>query len=233
MDNIATANATHSESSFIDAHKFFMDPLPSFAFPLHLCAFAVKWFGQCALATLLVMIPASAYAQDAAAGKEKAAVCAACHGANGNSTVPLYPILAGQNARYIYLQLRDFNKKRREDPLMSPMAANLSAKDMLDLAAYFSTQKPTRQNAKGNAAKIEEGKKIADTALCPMCHLGGFSGQNEIPKVAGQHYDYIKKQLLAFKKRERTNDAGSMTAYMNGVTEEQIDALASYAASLN
>jgi cytochrome c553 len=180
-----------------------------------------------------LLLPSVALAQDAAAGKEKALVCGACHGVDGNSTIAQYPILAGQNARYIYLQLRDFNKKRRQDPLMSPVAENLSAKDMLDLAAYFSMQKPNRQNAKGDAARIEEGKKIADTALCPMCHLGGFSGQNEIPKVAGQHYDYIKKQLLAFKNRQRTNDAGSMTAYMNGVTEEQIEALAAYAASLN
>jgi len=186
-----------------------------------------------ALFALFALLPAGAFAQDAAAGKQKAAVCGACHGADGNSTIPQYPILAGQNARYLYLQLRDFNKKRRQDPLMSPMAENLSAKDMLDLAAYFSMQKPNRQNAKGDAAKIEEGRKIADAALCPMCHLGGFSGQNEIPKVAGQHYDYIKKQLLAFKNRQRTNDAGSMTAYMNGVSEEQIEALAAYAASLN
>jgi cytochrome c553 len=185
------------------------------------------------LATLLAVIPAGAFAQDAAAGKEKAVVCGACHGAEGNSTIAQIPILAGQNARYIYLQLRDFNKKRRQDPMMSPMAANLSAKDMLDLAAYFSMQKPNRQNSRGDAARIDEGRKIADAALCPMCHLGGFSGQNEIPRVAGQHYDYIKKQLLAFKARERTNDAGSMTAYMNDVTNEQIEALAAYVASLN
>ena len=185
------------------------------------------------LLALVLSVPLPTLAQDAAAGKAKAAVCAACHGEDGNSTIPTYPILAGQNARYIYLQLRDFNKKRRQDPLMSPMAANLSSKDMLDLAAYFSMQKPTQQNAKGDAAKIDEGRKIADAALCPMCHLGGFSGQNEIPRVAGQHYDYIKKQLLAFKARERTNDAGSMTAYMNDVTNEQIEALASYIASLN
>jgi cytochrome c553 len=94
-------------------------------------------------------------------------------------------------------------------------------------------QKPNRQNAKGDAARIDEGRKIADAALCPMCHLGGFSGQNEVPRVAGQHYDYIKKQLLAFRARERTNDAGSMTAYMNDVTNEQIEALAAYIASLN
>jgi cytochrome c553 len=185
------------------------------------------------LFALTLLLPLHTLAQDAAAGKEKAAVCVACHGEAGNSTIPTNPILAGQNARYSYLQLRDFNKKRRQDPLMSPMAANLSSKDMLDLAAYFSMQKPTRQNARGDAARIDEGRKIADSALCPMCHLGGFSGQNEIPRVAGQHYDYIKKQLLAFKARERTNDAGSMTAYMNDVTNEQIEALASYIASLN
>ena len=185
------------------------------------------------LVTLLLLLPSLAFAQDAAAGKEKAAVCGACHGADGNSAIAQNPILAGQNARYIYLQLRDFNKKRRQDPLMSPMAANLSTKDMLDLAAYFSMQKPNRQNAKGDAARIDEGRKIADAALCPMCHLGGFSGQNEVPVVAGQHYDYIKKQLLAFRARERTNDAGSMTAYMNDVTNEQIEALAAYIASLN
>jgi len=185
------------------------------------------------LVTLLLLLPSLAFAQDAAAGKEKAAVCGACHGADGNSAIAQNPILAGQNARYIYLQLRDFNKKRRQDPLMSPMAANLSTKDMLDLAAYFSMQKPNRQNAKGDAARIDEGRKIADAALCPMCHLGGFSGQNEVPRVAGQHYDYIKKQLLAFRARERTNDAGSMTAYMNDVTNEQIEALAAYIASLN
>jgi cytochrome c553 len=185
------------------------------------------------LATLLLLLPSLAFAQDAAAGKEKAAVCGACHGADGNSAIAQNPNLAGQNARYIYLQLRDFNKKRRRDPLMSPMAENLSTKDMLDLAAYFSMQKPNRQNAKGDAARIDEGRKIADAALCPMCHLGGFSGQNEVPRVAGQHYDYIKKQLLAFRARERTNDAGSMTAYMNDVTNEQIEALAAYIASLN
>lgn len=179
------------------------------------------------------LAPSVAFAQDAAAGKQKAAVCAACHGEDGNSKDPQYPILAGQTARYLYLQLRDFNRKRREDPLMSPMAANLSSKDMLDLAAYFSAQKPNRQNTRGDPSKIAEGKKIADAALCPMCHLGGFSGQNEIPRVAGQHYEYIKKQLLAFKTRKRTNDAGNMTAYVKDIPEDQIDALAAYAASLN
>jgi len=179
-----------------------------------------------------VLLPATAF-PDAAAGKQKAAVCAECHGADGNSIDPLRPNLAGQTARYLYLQLRDFKEGRRKDPLMSPRAANLSRQDMLDLADYFSSQKMASSTHKVESVKVTEGKKIADNALCPMCHLGGFSGQNEIPVVAGQHYDYIVKQLKDFRARNRTNDAGSMTAYTQGLTDEQIDALAQYITNLH
>jgi len=186
-----------------------------------------------ALLALLALLPVCAMAQDAAAGKEKAAVCGACHGVDGNSTIPQYPILAGQTARYLYLQLKDFKEGRRKDPLMSPMAANLSKKDMLDLAAYFAAQKPTSQNSRGDASKAARGKQVADAALCTMCHLGGFSGQNEIPRNAGQHYEYLVKQLKDFKVKNRTNDAGNMTAVMRTISDEDIEALAAYIAFLN
>ena len=185
------------------------------------------------LATLLALIPAGAFAQDAAAGKEKAAVCGACHGADGNSTIAQNPILAGQTARYIYLQLRDFKEGRRKDPLMSPMAAPLSKKDMLDLGAYFSAQKATNQNSKGDPALVDKGKAVADAAICTMCHLGGFSGQNEIPKTGGQHYEYVLKQLQDFKAKRRTNDAGNMTAVLRTIPDEDLKALAAYVASLD
>ncbi len=181
----------------------------------------------------VTFLQANALGQDAAAGKEKAQICAACHGAAGNSTIPQNPILAGQTARYLYLQLKDFNSGRRKDPIMSPMAANLSKKDMFDLAAYFSSQKPTNQNARGDPSKAAQGKEVADAALCTMCHLGGFSGQNEIPRAAGQHYDYALKQLLDFKNKRRTNDAGNMTAVLRTIPDEQLEAVAAYIASLN
>ncbi|MEO8005895.1 MAG: c-type cytochrome [Betaproteobacteria bacterium] len=181
----------------------------------------------------LLLLPTLAPAQDAAAGKNKAVVCGACHGVDGNSTIPTYPILAGQTARYIYLQLRDFKEGRRKDPQMSPMAANLSKQDMLDLGAYFSAQKATGQNEKGDTSLIEKGKAVADAALCTMCHLGGFSGQNEIPKTGGQHYDYVLKQLGDFKAKRRTNDAGNMTAVLRTIADEDLKAVAAYVASLN
>lgn len=191
------------------------------------------------LALLLLAVgslPSAALADTAsakdAAGKDKAAVCAACHGVDGNSVNPLWPNLAGQNARYIYLQLRDFKEGRRKDPLMSAMAANLSRDDMQELAAYFSAEKAVGSTYKVEGSKVTEGKKIADNALCTMCHLGAFSGQNEVPRVAGQHYEYIVKQLKDFRARQRTNDAGSMTAYTQGLTDQQIDALAQYITNL-
>ena len=185
------------------------------------------------LVLIPLLLPSLACAQDATAGKEKAAVCGACHGADGNSTIPQNPILAGQTARYIYLQLRDFKEGRRKDPLMSPMAANLSKKDMLDLGAYFAAQKHTSQNSKGDSSLIAHGKDVADAAICTMCHLGGFSGQNEIPKTGGQHYDYVLKQLQDFKAKRRTNDAGNMTAVLRTISDEDLKAVAAYVASLD
>jgi cytochrome c553 len=181
---------------------------------------------------LLLTVPSAALAQDAAAGQQKAQVCAACHGVDGNSTIPQNPILAGQTARYLYLQIRDFKEGKRKDPVMSPMVANLSRKDMLDIAAYYAAQKPNGQNSTGNVSLAGRGKQVADAALCTMCHLGGFSGQNEVPRVAGQHYEYIRKQLLDFKNKNRTNDAGNMTAVMRTISDEDIDALAAYIANL-
>lgn len=179
------------------------------------------------------LLPAVAIAQDAAAGKEKAVVCGACHGVDGNSAIPQNPILAGQTSRYIYLQLKDFKEGRRKDPLMSPMAANLSKKDMFDIAAYFSAQKHTSQNSRGDASKAARGKQVADAALCTMCHMGGFSGKSEVPRTAGQHYEYVLKQLKDFKTKTRSNDAGNMTAVLRTIPDADLEALAAYIASLN
>jgi cytochrome c553 len=104
---------------------------------------------------------------------------------------------------------------------------------MFDIAAYYAAQKPTNQNSRGDASKASHGKKVADAALCTMCHLGGFSGQNEVPRTAGQHYEYVLQQLKDFKAKNRTNAAGNMTAVLRTIADEDIEALAAYVASLN
>ncbi|HLQ25977.1 MAG TPA: c-type cytochrome [Acidiferrobacterales bacterium] len=185
-----------------------------------------------AVVVLLSLIPLVAQA-DVEAGKRKSAVCAACHGADGNSPTGAFPILAGQTARYIYLQLKDFKEGRRKDPSMDAMVGNLSREDMLDLADYFAAQKPKPLAFKADSAKVAKGSAKANEVLCTMCHLGGFAGQNEIPRVAGQYPEYIVKQLQAFKARTRTNDAGNMTSVARTLTEEDIENLSHFIANLN
>ena len=180
------------------------------------------------IGTALATVPAKAGPDIA----EKAQACAACHGAGGNSAMPEVPILAGQTSRYIYLQLRDFKEGRRKNELMSPMAKDLTKEEMLALGDYFAAQKRVVANERGDDAKVVAGNKIADAALCTMCHLGGFAGQNEVPRVGGQHYSYVKKQLMAFKYKERTNDAGNMQAVVRTMPDEDLEALASYIATL-
>jgi cytochrome c553 len=183
----------------------------------------------------IMLAPIGAYADDVpdAAVAAKAAVCAACHGPNGQSANPAWPSLAGQTARYIEIELRDFQSGRRTDPLMSPVAKTLSAEDVQALAEYFSAQRPMSSTYNGGAAKIAQGRTISSDSQYTMCHLGGFSGQNEIPVAAGQQYQYLVKQLKDFRDGRRTNDAGTMKAYTSGLTDAQINDLAQYITNLN
>ena len=194
--------------------------------------------GATRLALLAALVGTSAVAQTSQTAQAssqapaKAEVCVACHGPGGNSVIATNPILAGQTSRYLYLQLRDFQEGRRSDPLMSAMVAGLSRDDMRELADYFSRQKPKSLNFRVDPEKAKLGKLKADETLCTMCHLGGFAGQNEIPRVAGQNYDYIFKQLSDFKARKRTNDAGNMTSVSNTLNERDIENLAHYLTGL-
>jgi cytochrome c553 len=180
-------------------------------------------------------------AGSAAAGKTKAMACMACHGADGNGGAdPLWPKLAGQDAGYIAKQLHDLKSGKRTDPIMTAMAAGLSDNDMLDLAAYFSTQKTKPGMAKSEAL-AKEGERLfrgGDAKMgitaCMACH--GPSGMGippRFPRVAGQNQAYTTKQLLAFKNGTRTNDAATMTRIAFLLSEQQIKALSDYMAGLH
>ena len=112
------------------------------------------------------------------------------------------------------------------------MAANLSRDDMIELGNFFAAQKQLPIKFEADPAKVAAGRLKSDQVLCPMCHLGDFVGQNEIPKVAGQYPQYIKKQLEDFKTRRRTNDAGNMTSVASTLSEQDIENLSQYIANL-
>jgi alcohol dehydrogenase (cytochrome c) len=143
-------------------------------------------------------------------------------------------VIHGGKTGHIYvIELKDFKAGRRSDPVMSPLSKNLSPDDMIELGNFFAAQKPQPIAFRADAAKVEAGRKTSDAVLCPMCHLGGFVGQNDIPRVAGQYPQYIKKQLEDFRARRRTNDAGNMTSVAATLSDQDIDNLAQYIANLD
>ncbi len=171
-------------------------------------------------------------AQDAEAGGKKTEACAACHGPGGQSTQPRFPSLAGQTARYIYLQLKDFKEGRRADSLVTPMAHALSRDDMQNVSAFFAAERSMSTNFKTDPQRVTKGAAKAAETLCTMCHLAGFKGQNEIPRVAGQQHDYIVKQLHDFKEGRRTNDAGNMSSVAKTLSDDDMENLAQYLTTL-
>ena len=184
------------------------------------------------IAASLVAVGSGTAAQGTDAVPPKAALCAGCHGASGQTALPLYPILAGQTARYTYLQLRDFQEGRRVNELMTPVVVGMTRDEMRELAEYFAKQKAPPQAFTADAGKARLGKLKSDETLCTMCHLGGFAGQNEVPRVSAQNFDYIVKQLTEFKARKRTNDAGSMTSVANTLSAQDIENIAHYLVGL-
>ena len=185
-------------------------------------------------------LPVSA-AGDKAAGKEKSAVCAGCHGADGNSMNPDWPSLAGQGAKYIAKQLKDFKSGNRNDPIMAGQVAALSDQDMEDLAAYFASQTAKVGTANEEGLQLGEnlfrgGNNANGIAACTGCH--GPSGKGNpmatFPSLGGQHGKYIAKQLKDFRSGARANDAGKMMRNVAvRMTDAEIDAIANYVSGLH
>ena len=174
----------------------------------------------------------AAVAADPAAGERKAAPCAACHGEGGNSTNPAVPSIAGQPEKFIATALFMFRAGNRQDPQMTPMAKPLSNAEMNDLAAYFAAQKlapPRRQTSAENA---KAGPELAKKFNCTQCHGPRLLGQQQMPRLAGQNYEYVRAQLHAFKAGKRGELEGNMTAAAQPLSDKDIDVLADYIAGL-
>ncbi len=175
-------------------------------------------------------------AGDAAAGKEKSAACAGCHGMDGNSPAPNFPKLAGQGEAYIVKQLQDFKSGKRVDATMNAMAAPLSETDMADLGAFYASQAGSTGTAAEDQVELGQtiyraGNAASGVAACAACHgpTGAGNPQAKFPKVSGQHADYTALQLNKFRKAERANDAGSMMRGVAGkMTDAEIAAVAQY-----
>lgn len=195
-----------------------------------------------AIAVLCLAIAGTANAAgDAAAGKEIAATCAGCHGADGKAIAPDYPNLAGQHASYTAKQLTAFRDGERVAALMSPMAAALTDQNILDLAAYYAEMTPILGAADEENLILGQniyrgGVTSANIAACIGCH--GPSGKGNpaaiYPLLSGQNKAYLAAQLKLFRSGERNNDPNEMMrALAHRLSDAEIDALANYASALN
>jgi len=163
-----------------------------------------------------------------AEGAQKAQVCVACHGVEGKSTNPLYPVIAGQPKQFLVSTLFQFREGKRKNEQMSPMAANLTNADLNDLAAYFNAQSvpgPLRQSA---SERIAAGRALTEQNHCVSCHGMTLLGQQHIPRLAGQHMDYLRIQLAAFKASNRSDPDGTMTSAAQALSPQDIEVLADY-----
>jgi len=195
-----------------------------------------NWIAVLGSISLFAAQAAIAVTGDAEAGAQKAAVCGACHGMNGNSINPEWPNLASQHAGYIASQLQLFKDGVRNNVIMAPNAMLLGEQDMADLAAYFSQQ--ALQGLEADPSLYKAGEKIyragdASRGLpaCIACH--GPSGEGNAPAhypaLRGQHSVYAYAQLRAYASGER-KPAGNdmMQAIAPKLTDEEMRAVASY-----
>jgi len=180
----------------------------------------------------LVAQAGPAPAADVEAGRRKAEPCAACHGRDGNASIPGTPSLAGQPVYFTHWQLIKYRDGRRKDPQMTPFAQNLSDADMADLAAYYQAQAPRARPAKTDPAKIAEGRQLAEQFHCTSCHRPGLVGQQQAARLAGQDYDYLLRLLRGFKAKTASDLDGTMTIAAQPLTDEQIVSLVHFIASL-
>lgn len=200
----------------------------------------------------LIAIAQGAIAGDAAVGATKAAVCGACHGADGNSMVGTFPKLAGLGEKYLVKQLVDIQawdlekdeaKKDvtgRAVPEMTGLLANMTKQDLEDLAAHFAVQTMQLSGAKKIEVQVNSGIKVDGLELgeriyragnpttgvpaCTGCHLPDGKGNIPagFPRLSGQHPEYVEKQLRAFRAGDRTNDGDQ--AIMRAVADKLNDA---------
>ncbi len=188
--------------------------------------------------TALAATPVATAAPDLAKGQAAAAVCVACHTADGSRGSSANPILAGQHPEYLVKQLQEFKSGKRKNAIMAGFAATLSDDDMRNVAAFYASKQ-----AKPGAAKDKDlaalGEKIyrggigdRNIPACAGCHSPSGAGiPSQYPRVGGQHGDYTEAQLVAFRSGARGNSTQMMqiAAKMN---DREIKAVSDYIAGL-
>lgn len=166
-------------------------------------------------------------------------VCSTCHGMDGNSTSPNFPKLAGQQKDYFISQLKGFRSHNRSDPAgfeyMWGIVRNLSDAQIEGLADYYARQTPTVSDTSASAAGkaiFENGVPEKNIPACSACHGTDARGNGQFPRLAGQHADYLIKQLNVFQRTDERPEGAIMKTIAHEMSPENIDAVAAHLATL-
>ena len=194
---------------------------------------------QLAAASAALVLGAAATASAADATQLAATLCSPCHAADGNSVMPNFPKIAGQQADYLAKQLGDFLSGKRKSDAMAASLAAVKPGDFAALAAHYSAQKQTPGKVE-NAALAAAGQKLfkdgnetTGVPACAGCHLDNGMGNERNPRIAGQHQTYAITEMMNFKTGARANDKGRvMRVVAERLTEVEIKAVAEYMAGL-
>jgi cytochrome c553 len=189
----------------------------------------------CLVAIVSIQVDrADAAAGDVAAGREKAKICAGCHGENGISVSPGIPSLAGQRDQFLQWQLVFFRSGRRPNLLMGPIVAQLSDADIRNLGAYYASLPPNTEPAgnKPDDALRAKGQAIVAEHHCANCHTDTFRGDRAAASIADQREDYLVKALTDYRSTARPSvGVAAMTEAAAGLNDEEIAAIAKYLAT--
>jgi len=167
---------------------------------------------------------------DPARGELKATACGSCHGERGRAPLEGMPSLAGQPGVFLTLQLILLREGLREVPQMAPFTKGLSDQDIADIAAHFARQAPSKNGAPRNAELFARGAALAEAMNCGSCHRADYSGQRQMPRLAGQREDYLLASMKAFRDNRRAGTDTSMNGVLYRVPDSDIRALAHYLA---
>jgi cytochrome c553 len=182
----------------------------------------------------LVLVPSMAEgAGDSERGRAKAMqVCAACHGADGNSTLENIPSLAGQPETFTTLQLILFRERIRRVPAMQDAAKPLTDGDVADLAAHYARLAPRPAPGARDEEKFKKGAALAQRLRCATCHEPNYAGREQMPRLAGQREDYLLHSMREFRDSKRSGTDTTMSGVLYGLSEADLAALAHYLAQL-
>lgn len=166
-----------------------------------------------------------------AAIRDKLELCVGCHGENGASQNPEFPILAGQHFYYLYVQLKDMKSGLRASEVMGPIVADMERAELRALATYFSEQAWPNTGFSGAPDRITQGERATIGGQCVQCHRGGYEGDSRVPRLAGQHPDYLRKTMADFKSKARANSP-SKSSLMESYSDEDLAVMAEFLADM-